>query len=759
MRRSCVQAAGFAPWTQATLSRRMLNLVLVQPPVVADDARNEARFSFKRDLKRLREWKGAGYNVEVRMCILDNCLPHNTWPRAFQFGVNGRKVIDIQPPQGKEERKDAPEKITRYLGVGVNKFTARFEDDNVQRFALALVRTMPKSSRDIIKQVPIKSAEECKERLTDYLFSSKLEGSGSATVKSICPVSESRMKTPARGLKCLHIQCFDLSAYLLRNLGMDGFNQRWHCPVCKIDLKPRDLFIDTYMMQTLKAAGRRALEVAFDEGGDWNVTASAEGDSESEVAEDDPVEDGADDANAGADGDSDGNASDEADLPVPEGSPEASPSPDGEEAAAAAPEVRELTPEEKEALRRKADLESLLRPEEPVDPMDEMNYIVVELTKPMGIIFEGNQPRSIGGIYIAKFDDDGVAAQHGRLKVGDQLVGVGGSVVKGKDFDTCIDEIVAGSGASEKLTVFRGDPYSLYGQGDECNEWLRELLVKVGDGTVKAAPPVEKRKSHQRLSMPVSEGSEGSEDEEEEEEDDELLQASGVSAPSAISACITGAGLEKDFQKCVQKLPELKAEDRGDGITESSPLTRAILRACVDANAGAWKGVKGKRNWLRTACRRLAATAAVKASAPPAAPKPPPNGQQQERSSVAMCGRSSSKAALLRVDPAKDLKFDRNNKAQLTVQNTASGYVAFRVRTTAPQLFMVEPSTGTLSQGEELRVQIRNAQRANRSQSVKFLVQAIPAPKAGPVAKEVWTATEKDAIQEWCLGGAVNPLL
>jgi len=126
---------------------------------------------------------------------------------------------------------------------------------------------------------------------------------------------------------------------------------------------------------------------------------------------------------------------------------------------------------------------------------------------------------------------------------------------------------------------------------------------------------------------------------------------------------------------------------------------------------------------------------------------------------VATGGRSSSKAALLRVDPAKDLKFDRNNKAQLTVQNTASGYVAFRVRTTAPQLFMVEPSTGTLSQGEELRVQIRNAQRANRSQSVKFLVQAIPAPKAGPVAKEVWTATEKDAIQEWCLGGAVNPLL
>lgn len=59
----------------------------------------------------------------------------------------------------------------------------------------------------------------------------------------------------------------------------------------------------------------------------------------------------------------------------------------------------------------------------------------VEVSKPMGIIFEENAPE-VGGLYVAELVPDGAAAATGAISVEDQLVSVGSVPVVGLDFDS-----------------------------------------------------------------------------------------------------------------------------------------------------------------------------------------------------------------------------------------------------------------------------------------------------------------------------------
>ena len=44
----------------------------------------------------------------------------------------------------------------------------------------------------------------------------------------LCPITFKRMTLPARGIDCVHIQCFDLESYLKCN----SEKLVWKCPVC-----------------------------------------------------------------------------------------------------------------------------------------------------------------------------------------------------------------------------------------------------------------------------------------------------------------------------------------------------------------------------------------------------------------------------------------------------------------------------------------------------------------------------------------------
>ncbi|KAJ8601235.1 hypothetical protein CTAYLR_003238 [Chrysophaeum taylorii] len=116
-------------------------------------------------------------------------------------------------------------------------------------------------------------------------------------------------------------------------------------------------------------------------------------------------------------------------------------------------------------------------PEDFVDSMDEANYVVAHLPKPMGIVFEENDP-SCGGVFVASLAEGGAASNHGNILPGDQLVAVGGTVCKGVDFDACLGYIQASTDDTTKLIFFRGGPNNFYGALGCSQEWLDQFMDK-----------------------------------------------------------------------------------------------------------------------------------------------------------------------------------------------------------------------------------------------------------------------------------------
>jgi C-terminal processing protease CtpA/Prc len=111
--------------------------------------------------------------------------------------------------------------------------------------------------------------------------------------------------------------------------------------------------------------------------------------------------------------------------------------------------------------------------------MDEKNYVSVELTKPMGIVFEENDSE-YGGIFVQSLKEGGAAAQNGKVQPNDQLVVVGSKNVSGMDFDDALGAIIESEGERTKLTLFRGSAKQFYGPTGPSKEWLTTFCEKGG---------------------------------------------------------------------------------------------------------------------------------------------------------------------------------------------------------------------------------------------------------------------------------------
>jgi C-terminal processing protease CtpA/Prc len=118
-------------------------------------------------------------------------------------------------------------------------------------------------------------------------------------------------------------------------------------------------------------------------------------------------------------------------------------------------------------------------PKDFVDAMDEGNYVAVELTKPMGIVFEEND-NDFGGIFVQSIKDGGAADSNGVLMEGDQLIAVGTTAVHGLAFDDALGIIVDAQEAKVKLVMFRGGAKQFYGPTGASKDWLASFVAKGG---------------------------------------------------------------------------------------------------------------------------------------------------------------------------------------------------------------------------------------------------------------------------------------
>ena len=111
--------------------------------------------------------------------------------------------------------------------------------------------------------------------------------------------------------------------------------------------------------------------------------------------------------------------------------------------------------------------------------MDEGNYVAVELTKPMGIVFEENDD-DFGGIFVQSIKEGGAADTNGVLMEGDQLISVGTTPVHGLPFDDALGTIVSAEEEKVKLVLFRGAAKQFYGPTGASKEWLSSFIEKGG---------------------------------------------------------------------------------------------------------------------------------------------------------------------------------------------------------------------------------------------------------------------------------------
>lgn len=110
-----------------------------------------------------------------------------------------------------------------------------------------------------------------------------------------------------------------------------------------------------------------------------------------------------------------------------------------------------------------------------IDSMDESNYVIVELPKPMGIVFEENDADH-GGIFVQSIKEDGAAFQVGNIKEGDQLIAVNKNKVSGMPFDDALGTIVDANDPKTKLVFFRGSAKQFYGPTGASQKWLDEFI-------------------------------------------------------------------------------------------------------------------------------------------------------------------------------------------------------------------------------------------------------------------------------------------
>lgn len=118
----------------------------------------------------------------------------------------------------------------------------------------------------------------------------------------------------------------------------------------------------------------------------------------------------------------------------------------------------------------------------------------------------------------------------------------------------------------------------------------------------------------------------------------------------------------------------------------------------------------------------------------------------------------ASDPKLLEVTPDSVLTFDNDFRQQqqrlLTLRNTTSGNVAFKVKTTALKAYLVRPSNAVLLPGESKDVQImlQKLSEKPKNHEHRFLVQAMATSEAEISSKDAWAEMQRTTqMQEYRL--------
>ena len=224
-----------------------------------------------------------GMRLEVR-CFLGNPPYHrlnHRWPLRSRVDANNINCSALQQAAQawdghayKDRNEDKPLVVPRnLLRVGRNKITITSFDPQGHILVLALTET--RTPNAVVEQVkrdktmPYSVAHQhMKASFGEWDEDDDLVP-GPAVLPLTCPLTMTRLTTPARGQKCRHLECFDLNAYI--ELARTTQHPRWTCPLCNGPARPHQLQVDSWVMDVLEKSPSDRLEVEVQPDGQFGA--------------------------------------------------------------------------------------------------------------------------------------------------------------------------------------------------------------------------------------------------------------------------------------------------------------------------------------------------------------------------------------------------------------------------------------------------------------------------------------------------------
>lgn len=211
----------------------------------------------------------------------------NTWPSGVAILVNGT-AVDMR--KKKYHGKDMPVDITSSITEGKNSISIAIsqipqDDESTYAFGLEDIHiTNDSIIRSAIETVSWLEARDHILQRSGLVDPDVQILDSTITLDLTDPYSSSLCQTPARGRACRHNQCFDLEIFLSTRSSKAPTEpcgpDQLRCPICGADARPKNLFIDGFLVKIREELEQRkrldVKAIVLDETGSWDIKEAEE---------------------------------------------------------------------------------------------------------------------------------------------------------------------------------------------------------------------------------------------------------------------------------------------------------------------------------------------------------------------------------------------------------------------------------------------------------------------------------------------------
>ncbi|KAL4154161.1 hypothetical protein QTP88_001994 [Uroleucon formosanum] len=202
------------------------------------------------------------YKIQIILIFQQVGLNENVTkhlPYDFAVSVNGHEcgLPTLNSPINSEQipwQNNTPIDITQHtdLKYGFQNSLKITWSEEPHKYMASVYVAQKLTSADLFAEL-----EKRPKRISDktkLLIKESMKNDGDMIVDSLFfsvedPLTKLRMKFPARGVDCMHLQCFDA----LQFLQLNEQKETWKCPICKKKIKFENIVIDDYFLKMVQS--------------------------------------------------------------------------------------------------------------------------------------------------------------------------------------------------------------------------------------------------------------------------------------------------------------------------------------------------------------------------------------------------------------------------------------------------------------------------------------------------------------------------